>query len=511
MDPRDETQMDSPYRPHPHLYEINTWAWLTELSRKQGRRIRLGEVPDREWDVLEAKGFDFLWLMGIWQRSPESRRIARSDPPLLASYDRALPGWRPDHVVGSPYAIKAYRPDPELATWDDLGQVREKLHRRGIKLVLDFVPNHTARDHLWVGTHPEYYVTGTAEDARRNPDGFFEVQGRRRSYFVAHGKDPYFPAWSDTAQLNYFNPATRTAMLKELRSIAKHCDGVRCDMAMLVLNDVFAKTWTHVAAAGRRPDCEFWTEAIGALPGFVWIAEVYWDLEWHLQQLGFQFTYDKRLYDRLRSASPQDVARHLTADPAYQSRLVRFLENHDEPRSAAVFGKDRLPAVGTLVATLPGMRLYHQGQLEGKRIRLPVQLCMAADEVPDQGHLALYDRMLRIAGEDVFHHGRWRLLEVHAAGDSSHENLIAYQWRSSTAWKIIVVNLDAAAAHGRVRVQDDGVMGLGVASAYVFSDQLNDQVYERPREHLMQEGLAVRLDGFGAHIFAVSPAPLDRP
>ena len=505
-----KTPTSATYRPHPHLYEINTWAWVTELSRKEGRKIRLGDVPDREWDALEAKGFDFLWLMGIWQRSSESRRIAQSDPQLIASYDRALPGWRPDHVVGSPYAIADYRPDPEVATWDDLDQVREKLHRRGIKLVLDFVPNHTARDHLWVETHPEYYVTGTAEDVRRNPDGFFEARSRSGAYFVAHGKDPYFPAWSDTAQLNYFNPATRTAMMKELRTIARHCDGVRCDMAMLVLNDVFAKTWSHVAA-GTRPDREFWTETIGALPGLVWIAEVYWDLEWHLQQLGFHFTYDKRLYDRLRNPSPRDVARHLTADFAYQSRLVRFLENHDEPRSAAVFGKDRLPAMGTLVATLPGMRLYHHGQLEGKRIRLPVQLCMAADEVPDQAYLAFYDRMLRITDEEVFHQDRWRLLAVHAAGDGSHENVIAYQWRSSTAWKIVVVNLDAGVAQGRVRLEDEGGTGLGGANTYAFFDQLHGQVYERPRENLIQDGLTVRLDGFGAHIFAVSPAPRGHP
>lgn len=497
------------YRSHPHLYEINTWPWVTELSRKQRRKIRLGEVPDQEWDTLEAQGFDFLWLMGIWERSPASRRIAQSDPQLIASYDRALPGWRPEHVVGSPYAIRAYCPDPELATWGELDDVREKLHRRGVRLILDFVPNHTARDHRWVQTHPEYYVTGTVEDFRQNPTGFFEAKDRGRSNFVAHGKDPYFPAWSDTAQLDYFNPATRTAMIEELRIIAQHCDGVRCDMAMLVLNDVFANTWKHLVATNERPDREFWTEAIAAVPGFVWIAEVFWDLEWHLQQLGFQFTYDKRLYDRLRTCPAREVARHLAAEFAYQSRLVRFLENHDEPRSADVFGKDRLRAVGTLVATLPGMRFYHQGQLEGKRIRLPIQLCMAADEVPEQDYIAFYDRILRITHEDVFHSGQWRLLEVHPAGDRSHENLIAYQWRSETAWKIVVVNLDSVVAHGRVRFEDGRGTGLPAPRSYSLFDQLSEQLYERPREALIEDGLYVRLDGFGTHLFAVSPTALD--
>lgn len=503
-----KTLTSSHYRPHPHLHEINTWVWLTELSRKQGRKIRLAEVPDQEWDTLEAKGFDFLWLMGMWQRSPESRRIAQSDPQLVTSYDRALPGWRPDHVVGSPYAIKAYCPDPELATWDDLDEVREKLHRRGLKLVLDFVPNHTARDHRWVQTHPEYYVTGAAEDLRQNPAGFFEAKGRGGSSFIAHGKDPYFPAWSDTAQLNYFNPAARAAVIEELRTIAQHCDGVRCDMAMLVLNNVFANTWKHLAATHERPDREFWTEVIASVAGFMWIAEVYWNLEWHLQQLGFQFTYDKRLYDRLRTAPAQEVARHLAGEVAYQSRLVRFLENHDEPRSADVFGKDRLRAVGTLVATLPGMRLYHHGQLEGKRIRLPIQLCMAADEVPEQDYIAFYDRILRITHEEVFHQGQWRMFEVHPAGDRSYENLIAYQWRSISAWKIVVVNLDSAVAQGRLQFEADPEAGLGGESSYSFCDQLNEQVYKRQRESLIQDGLHVRLDGFAAHLFAVSPSAL---
>ncbi len=496
------------YRPHPHLYEINTWAWLTELSRTQGRKVRLGEVPDREWDALQAKGFDFLWLMGVWQRSPAGRLIAQSDPQLIASYDRAFPGWRPEHVVGSPYAIKAYCPDSALATWDELDEVRNKLHRRGIGLILDFVPNHTARDHRWVQTDPDYYVTGTPEDFRHNSAGFFEIKGRHGSYFVANGKDPYFPAWSDTAQLNYFNPATRTAMIEELRMVAQHCDGVRCDMAMLVLNDVFANTWKHLVAPHERPDREFWIEAVDALPGFVWVAEVYWDLEWHLQQLGFQFTYDKRLYDRLRTAPAREVARHLAGEIAYQSRLVRFLENHDEPRSADMFGKDRLRAVGTLVASLPGMRFYHHGQLEGKRIRLPIQLCMAADEVPEQDYIAFYDCILRITDDEVFHQGQWGLLEVHPAGDSSYENLIAYQWRSTTAWKIVVVNLSATVAHGRVRLENESGDPLRGPRSYSFFDQLNERVYKRPRLNLIQEGLYVRLDGFGVHIFAVSPSAL---
>ncbi|MGH7256238.1 MAG: alpha-amylase family glycosyl hydrolase, partial [Nitrospirales bacterium] len=275
------------HRPHPHLYEINTWAWLAELSDHLGKKLRLGDVPEQEWDRLQAKGFDLIWLMGLWERSPESRRIALTAPELLAAYDRALPGWRPDDVVGSPYAVRAYRPDPELATWAHVDTVRKKLHQRGMALVLDFVPNHTARDHDWVRTQPDWYILGSAVLAAQRPAEFVTIEHEGRSLHVAYGRDPYFPPWTDTAQLNHFNPDLRHALLTELRTIAQHCDGVRCDMAMLVLNDIFAKTWSGCLAPWSRPEREFWTEAVSALPDFLWLAEVYWDREWEMQQLGF--------------------------------------------------------------------------------------------------------------------------------------------------------------------------------------------------------------------------------
>ncbi|MCA9420519.1 MAG: hypothetical protein KC592_05865, partial [Nitrospira sp.] len=338
-------------RPHPHLYEINTSVWLHELSRKMNRTIHLGDVSDQEWDDLQAKGFDCIWLMGMWERSPLGRRIASQHADLQREYAKALPGWHDSDVVGSPYAVRAYRPDPELASWEQLGKVLEKLHERGMKLILDFVPNHTALDHEWTTRHPEYYVQGTSRDETNFPSEFFPIETPKGIRYLAHGKDPHFPAWTDTVQLQYFNPDMRAALLHELGHIAQYCDGVRCDMAMLVLNDVFAQTWGKHVERAACPSSEFWTEAIALLPDFLWIAEVYWDREWELQQLGFHFTYDKRLYDRLCHASPREVAGHLQADVIFQNKLVRFLENHDEARSALFFGNVRLPAVGVLMAT----------------------------------------------------------------------------------------------------------------------------------------------------------------
>jgi hypothetical protein len=489
-------------RPHPHLYEINTWVWLHELSRKMNRTIRLGDVPDREWDELQARGFDAIWLMGLWERSPLGRQIARQHPDLQKEYAKALPGYRESDVVGSPYAVRAYLPDPELASWEQLVEALEKLHDRGIKLILDFVPNHTALDHEWTTSHPEYFIQGTSTDAMNFPSEYFPIDTPVGIRYLAHGKDPHFPAWTDTAQLDYSNQDTRTALLHELQHLAQFCDGVRCDMAMLVLNEVFAHTWAGQVQDTGSVSSEFWTDAIALLPDFLWIAEVYWSREWELQQLGFQFTYDKRLYDRLRHAIPREVALHLQANAAFQSKLVRFLENHDEARSAVVFGNVRLPAVGVLMATLPGMRLYHQGQLAGKRIRIPVQLCRVQEESPDDTTAAFYDRILAITNEDVFHAGQWTLLSSHSVDDDSFNNIIAYQWKTNCDWRLIMVNLSAMVAHAYIHLNGQLEIDQHTGSVYTLYDRFNDQVYEGRKEDLMQNGLYVRLDPMGCHIFS---------
>ena len=342
-------------RSHPHLFEINTWTWLEQLSQEYGRPLSLGEVPDAAWDEFRRLGFDLIWLMGVWERSPESRRIFQTDADATAGFDQALPGWTQADIVGSPYAVRLYGPDPRIGTWGDIDRVREKLHARGMGLLLDFVSNHTALDHPWVREHPEYYIQGSEADFRRDPGAFFPMDaGRSTRVFIARARDPYFPPWKDVAQVNYFEPAAGAAMRGILRELSKHCDGVRCDMAMLVLNDVFAKTWGAFLGARRPPAEEFWTDAIAAVPEFIWLAEVYWGMERRLQDLGFSFTYDKALYDKLRAGQPLEIRQQLTAEFDFQRRLARFLENHDEARSAAVFGPARLQAVGTLLATLPG-------------------------------------------------------------------------------------------------------------------------------------------------------------
>ena len=489
-------------RPQPHLYEINAWVWLEQLSTKLGRKIDLAGVPDSEWDAIAQLGFDAVWLMGVWQRSPISRSITLEDPANFPTFEFALPGWTPADVIGSPYSVVHYVPDPRIGSWDALDHSREKLHARKMALFVDFVGNHTARDNPWVHNHPEFYVQGSQQDFQANPSLFFQADTAQGPRYIALAKDPYFPPWTDVAQLNHFQPEMRAAHLAELRVIAQHADGVRCDMAMLQLNDIFERNWGRLLGDVPPPQKEFWTEVREAVPALTLLAEAYWGTESLLIDLGFSFAYDKTLYDAVRNADVGAIYARLSGDQQEQNHYARFLENHDEPRRAEAFPNDRLPAIGTLMGTLPGMRFYQQGELEGRKIRLPITLRMAADEPVDLYSSAFFRKILTLTRENIFHQGKWNMLDVAAEGYASPAGLLVYEWRSNEAWKIIAVNLVAGASQGRVHLADR----VSAAKQYVFYDQLNEVRYDRNGAELHDVGLFIRLEGFQAHIFDVTPA-----
>ncbi|MFZ0738591.1 MAG: alpha-amylase family glycosyl hydrolase [Candidatus Acidiferrales bacterium] len=489
------------HRRNPHLYEINTWAWLDELSRRPGPRVTIGDVPDSEWDNLAELGFDFIWLMGVWERSPESRREFGGDPASFATFQQALPGATMANVVGSPYSVHSYRPDPHIGDWRGLDEARENLNRRGMQLLLDFVPNHLALDHPWTREHPEYFILGSEEDLLREPASFYRVETNSGAKVIARAKDPYFPPWRDVAQLNLFHPTLRAALLAQLVEISKHCDGVRCDMAMLILNDIFAKTWAAYLGGAKAPASEFWRDARPLLPDFTLLAEAYWGTEGRLIELGFNFTYDKGFYDALRNNRPGDLRADLSAEYETQTRQARFLENHDEERSAVVFD-GRIAAAATLLSTAPGMRFYQQGQLEGRKIQLPIALSHADVEPVDSDVEILYRALLRLTSNEVFHSGAWRKLDIGPQDDASSENLIAYDWQNEKSWKLIVVNLSDASAQGRVRLGDR----IAPGGRYKFYDVLNGPQYLRDADEIRSEGLFVRRDAFEVHLFDVSPA-----
>jgi hypothetical protein len=484
---------------HPFVYEINTWVWLGELGARTGGRVGLADVPTTEWDAIAKLGFDAVWLMGVWERSPAGIEIALRNDALLASFRSALPDLTTADVVGSPYCVRDYAVDPRLGGPAGLATARTALAERGLELILDFVPNHVAPDHPWTASHPEYFVRGDENDLERDPKSFIRVGGQ----VLANGRDPYFPAWPDVVQLNAFSPDLRAAVIETLESIADQCDGVRCDMAMLAMNDVFERTWG--GRAGERPADDYWPTVIAAVradnPDFVFLAEAYWDLELALQQQGFDYCYDKRLYDRLVHESAGSVRGHLTAEPAYQRKLVRFVENHDEPRAAATFppAKARAAAVTTLTQT--GARLVHEGQLEGRRVQLPVFLGRRPVEEPDSELHDFYDRLLGALRDPVLRGGEWQLAEVAGwEGNDVWRSLVAWGWRDNAPRRLVVVNLGDTPAAGHVSLPWDDLRGR----SWRLEDASTDQVYERAGDDL-RDGLYVELEPWHWHLFDLQP------
>ena len=203
--------------------------------------------------------------------------------------------------------------------------VYDEIRKAGLRLILDFIPNHFNAESNLTKSNPELFLQGTPANHDADSHTFF----LQHNTFLAHGKDPYFPAWTDTAQVNYFSPGTHIFMADKLLQIAKFCDGVRCDMAMLILPEIFDRTWGHLKTDDQETP-NFWRNAIPRVkakyPDFIFIAEAYWDMQWNLQQMGFDYTYDKKLLDRLVEGNVHKIKAHLKADLDYQSKMLRMIE-----------------------------------------------------------------------------------------------------------------------------------------------------------------------------------------
>lgn len=484
----------------PFIYEINTAVWLNALSRQYNKTITLANVPDKALDDIAARHVDTVWLMGVWQRSKAVRDSALN---YMHEYQPVLPDLTEDDVIGSAYAIGGYTVDPRLGGPDALASIRKRLHKRGLRLILDYVPNHVAVDHPWVTKHPEYMVQGTIEELADYADRFFAVKQKDgTSLIIGHGRDPYFPGWIDTAQVNVFSLEYRKVVQQIMLDIAEQCDGVRCDMAMLVTNDVFQRTWgEHIDTP--VPDTEFWHDIIPAVkkkhPDFKFIAEVYWDMEYEMIQQGFDFTYDKTLYDRIIESNPQRIREHLWADIGYQKRQIRFIENHDEPRAASSLGIERSRPGAVLVATLPGGVLLHDGQFDGRRVKLPVQIKRQPDETAHYALHSFYRSLLSETQHPIYQHGEWRMFELDwpHEGVDTRNNLIAYGWHLNDEFRLIVVNMTYVWSQA---VVDLSAWPALKNSRWGLRDVLRDTYRFAEGDQLLRNGLTVALEGYEALI-----------
>lgn len=483
---------------YPFLFEVNARQWIAGLREKLGPGVDLGSVPDSEIDRWAGYGVTHVWLMGVWPTGEISRGESLRHDALRLAYEDALPGWREDDVMGSPYAVADLRVDAFLGGDDALRHLRRRLKDRGLLLVLDFVPNHLGRDHRWVGAHPDWFV-----GADHPFEGCFRVDTELGARFLAHGKDPFFAGWTDTVQVEYRSRDAREAMVGILESISDRCDGVRCDMAMLVLADVFQRTWGHVRYDGAFAEGEFWEHATSRVrrkyPDFLFLAEAYWGLEDRLCRAGFDYAYDKTLYDRLVHDDAEGVAAHIVGMGGMNARRAHFLENHDEPRVASVMGLERMVSALVTSFGLPGMRFLHDGQVEGLHRFARIQLRRRGTEPPDAEMIRLYRTVLSALDGSSVGKAEAQILEPGPAwdGNGSHRGFVVVLWSDHERRDLVVVNLASHAGQCRVRLDlPDAV--------WVLRDRLGGEVWERSGREMRSSGLYLDLKPRTAQIFSVS-------
>ena len=484
---------------YPSLYQINTRVWITEITSKIGRPATLDDIPDNELDRLAEMGFDWIWFLSVWSTGETAQKISRNNPEWRNDFEKTLHDLIEQDIAGSGFAITGYNVHPDLGGDEALKRLRERLQKRGLKLMLDFVPNHMAPDHPWVNDHPDYFVADRLNDLENNPQNYTRIKTGQDDLIIAYGRDPYFSGWPDTLQLDYSNPAAVEAMSKELLRISDQCDGVRCDMAMLILPDVFERTW------GRKAQ-PFWPIVIKEIreknPGFLFMAEVYWDMEWTLQQQGFDYAYDKRLYDRLCEAHAKAVREHFYAGLDYQDKLARFLENHDEPRAAATFDQETHEAAAVITFLSPGLRFFHEGQFTGRKKRISPHLVRAPHEPLNTALQKFYGSLLDLLKKPIFRNGKWSLLECVSAWEENYtwDSFIAFAWEGADNNLVLVcVNYSTRQGQCYVHLPYPELAD----KQWKFDDLLSNANYDREGNDLLRSGLYLDIPAWSYHVFEI--------
>lgn len=454
------------------LLEISTRPYLYYLSQKYKSPIKkLSLIPMEELDFFQNLGFNMIWFMGVWNNGTEGRKFDLNDESRIKHYNQHLPNWSKDDVIGSPYSIYSYDPSPEIGNLEDLKWLKNELNKRSIKLILDFVPNHSSMDAPEIKSHPEYYIRKgrlkskiklTEEDNKYIYNGKKiekipkEEKYDKNGFAYGRGLGVKHP-WKDVRQYDYSNKELWKFQLNNLKKIAQCCDGIRCDVAWLMISDIFKRCFKTMNDTKE----EFWTFAISEIrkiyPNIIFIAEVFgkkWISDF-LLQCGFNFVYDIEPYDILNLIKDNNIninefiERNKNIEKDYLFNTVHFSENHDlitiiEKLEENVNKANLLTAI---VCFLPGIKMFNYGQIFGWKDTLCVQLRRILSYEINNEVFNFYTKVIKILNLDVVKKGKFRI--------SLNQHLINIKWYNDKEILIGYFNYNEHSNKGKLVI--DGI------------------------------------------------------
>ena len=557
---------DRNWMPNVIMMAKSTLVWLDQLSKKYNRDIhRLDQIPDEELDYLRDAGFTALWLIGLWERSPASKKI------------KNLCG-NPD-AESSAYSLKGYEIAPRIGGWDALFNLKGRCWERGIRLASDMVPNHTGLDSDWMKYHSNYFIqqpyppfpsyTYNGENLSDDPDLDIRIEDHyynrtdaavtfrridRRTgetSYIFHGNDGTTMPWNDTAQLDFLNPETREAVIQQIMAVARNFPVIRFDAAMTLAKRHIQRLWypkpgTGGDIAGRTPfgmsteefnrriPNEFWREVVDRiqteLPDTLLLAEAFWMMEsYFVRTLGMHRVYNSAFMHMLKNQDNKKyrdmIKATLEYDPDILKRYVNFMNNPDEETAIAQFGDgDKYFGVCTLLSTLPGLPMFGHGQIEGFREKYGMEYQRAYwNESPNEGLIEEHRRRIfpLLKMRWLFSESRYfQLFDAYDGYGNVLESVYAYTNGDDNQMAMVLYNNQYERVDGWINmsvqklVKDGGerrmeVVSLaqslrlkrGVRRFLVYRNFSNGKTYLYPSEKLFDEGMKISLNGYETKVF----------
>ncbi|MBN2297946.1 MAG: alpha-amylase [Deltaproteobacteria bacterium] len=557
---------DEDWMPHLVLIAKTVYVWLYQLSKKYGRQIsRLDQIPDSELEILAGWGFTGLWLIGIWERSPASKRI------------KQITG-NPE-AAASAYSIYDYVIAHDLGGKAAFENLKARARGYGIRVGTDMVPNHMGIYSKWVIEHPErflqleyspfpsYSFTGEnlSHDDRveiRIEDGYWDRRDAAVVFqridrhtgdvrYIYHGNDGTSMPWNDTAQLDFLKHEVREAVIRTTIEIAKDFPIIRFDAAMTLAKRHFQRLWYPLpgyggdipSRAGQNVSqedfdnefpVEFWRELVDRVaaeaPNTLLLAEAFWLMEgYFVRSLGMHRVYNSAFMNMLKSeenSKYRDVIKNvLRFNPEILRRFVNFMNNPDEEPAVEQFGKqDKYFGVATMMVTMPGLPMFGHGQIEGFCEKYGMEYTRSYwEETVDEELIRRHEReifpLLRkrhlFSGVENF-----VLYDVFNKDGYVNEDVFAYSNMSGSERALVVYNNRYAEAEGWIRrsvgisVGDAGkrhVVQKSLAESlnlidedavfYLFKDMQSGNEYLRSGPSMCNEGLYIHLGAFKVNVF----------